>query len=303
MSVNKYDKINNRLLPFAGNGGGGGSAGIRYIEEDDMIQLYYNDEWVDWKVAGLAYPIGTETIFEYTGDVQSFTIPASGAWKIELWGGKGGSVPSTAGGGAGGKGAYVRAVKNFSSDDVVYVVVGDAGGEYQTSYTGYNGGGNYTDAAGGGGGATHLAFNNGYLLKDTDVNDLIAVAGAGGGGGRDRSGGSSGLNGDAGQNSGYATGGGGGTQYAGGSAGTGGHATGTAGSYGKGGGATYLGGGGGGSGYYGGGSGGLGNSGGWVGSGGGGGSSYLHTSLTDTYVSIDTQVQGKVKFTYLGRGN
>ena len=83
MSVNKYDKINNRLLPFAGNGGGGGSAGIRYDEETDTVQLFYEGEWVDWKTAGLAYPVGTQTTFSYKGSVDAFEIPATGYWALE----------------------------------------------------------------------------------------------------------------------------------------------------------------------------------------------------------------------------
>lgn len=34
-------------------GGGVGSGNVRYNEETDMVQIYHNGEWVDWKFAGL----------------------------------------------------------------------------------------------------------------------------------------------------------------------------------------------------------------------------------------------------------
>lgn len=304
MSVNKYDKVNNRLIKIAGNGGGSGSGGIRYDEETDTVQLFYDGEWVDWKTAGLVYPVGSVTEFFYTGEIVPFTIPASGNWKIEAWGGKGGSTPLRSK--AGGAAAYMRGTKYFNSDDIIYIVVGDAGGEYQTNYTGYNGGTLTADStAGGGGGATHISINDGNLLKDTPTNDLIIVAAGGGGAGRDGTGGNGGLTGSGGSSYTYkgvtATGGGGASQSGGGSAGTSNYTNGNVGSYGAGGSAVYNSGGGGGGGLYGGGSGAVGSSEGWIGSGGGGGSSYFDASFTDTYHTTDTNIQGKVVLTYLGR--
>lgn len=208
--------------------------------------------------------------FSYTGNYQTYTVPVTGWYNVELWGARGGSggsyisnlAPKTSGQ------IYLQA------NDVIYVYVGGAGISNCTTplcLGGYNGGGK-GDAAGtanviqgSGGGATDIRYGG------QSVNDRIMVAagsgggssyltnwfGTGGGGGR--------LIGDAGT---YGGGSGnstypglGGTQITGGAA-----ANCVAGTFGYGG-TRDSGIAGGGGGYYGGGCG-------W-GAGGGGGSSFI----------------------------
>ena len=133
-------------------------------------------------------PEGTEYIFNYTGNEQTFTALCNGKYKLEVWGAQGSTYVSSF-----GKGGYSVGVSTLAINDILYVNVGGQG----TGTTGgYNGGGNaggrwvmdaWHEAAdwGSGGGATHIALDSGLLstLSDhaTDGRILI-VAGAGGGG-------------------------------------------------------------------------------------------------------------------------
>lgn len=169
---------------------------IRYVEEDDMVQLYYNGQWRDWKSGGMAYPVGTVTTFEYTGQVEEFTIPATGLWKLEVWGGQGG---------LGNKGGHSLGYKLFESGDTIYIAVGGQGliktGTDVTTTGGiaaggWNGGGNgsrreYTAGStgntGGGGGATHIAtqlIDDGQLKYYSQNTDYILIVAGGSGGGQ-----------------------------------------------------------------------------------------------------------------------
>ena len=298
MSVNKYDKINNRLLPFAGNGGGGGSAGIRYDEETDMVQLFYNGEWVDWK-SGVAYPIGTFTEFQITLQVEEFTIPADGIYKLEVYGAAGGTPNGTY---VGGKGGYAVGNKEFNKGDKIYICVGEQGktqvnvaGRTTKSYNGggYAASGGNGQSAGAGGGATHIAlqkYDDGTLTKyDTHREALLIVAGGGGGGYYDTTaGGRNGIGGTGGGTNGGSNNGG--TSRSGGTQSTG-YAFGEGQS-------EYTYGAGAGGGWYGGYAGGL--------SPAAGGSGYVNTSeLISGSTNMENGVRsgnGYAKITYLGRG-
>ena len=241
------------------------------------------------------------SIYNYTGDVQTFTTTKKGIYKVELWGAQGGS-----GGGTGGFGGYTRGDIDLDSNVSLFVYVGGVGGNRTSTTTqgaaGYNGGGigglgtpPGWGAGAGGGGATDVRLSNGVWNDILGLRSRIMIAGGGGG-----SGASSGAMGHAGGYGGGvhtyggaggngingAGGGGAGGYYgAGGAGGWSGGAGGTAystntspgyvGSFGigaQGGGvvtANYDGGGGGGGGYYGGGGGG-GGGGGSNGAGGGG---------------------------------
>ena len=225
--------------------------------------------------------------FDYTGAVQTFTVPTTGYYLLEVWGAQGGQASSTY---IGGYGGYSRGVVSLTKDQQIYIYVGGQGGGGCVSSAcagGFNGGGNagYTSTdtsnyQSGGGGATHISLTSGVLSAQTTGNILI-VAGGGGGGyyhtnGADYStkganaGGFQGVNGAV-CVYGVAAGGGA-TQSAGGTAGY----RGSAGSFGAGGygtnsGTTNGGAAGGGGGYYGGGAAGH--------SGAGGGSGYIGNSL------------------------
>lgn len=119
--------------------------------------------------------------FNYTGAVQTVTLPV-GNWQIECWGGNGGDVTAAPGGG--GKGGYSRGellVTNPGSLLTVYVG-GRGGSANGTSapagnggWNGGGGGGYCGKSAGGGGGASDVR------LMGNTVADRIIVAGGGGG--------------------------------------------------------------------------------------------------------------------------
>lgn len=114
-------------------------------------------------------------IFEYTGYVQTFTVPYTGRYKLEVWGAQGGSDNY----GTGGKGGYSVGYVNLSANNNIYVVVGGAG---TTSSGGYNGGGIPANGGGGGGGATHIAKLSGVLKSLSNNKDKVLIVAGGGGG-------------------------------------------------------------------------------------------------------------------------
>lgn len=132
-----------------------------------------------------------EQNFSYTGNVQSYTIPLKGIYKLEVWGASGGNHEYADDHSLGGKAGYSYGYKKLDKGTKLYIVVGQAG---QTSSTNgaYNGGGGGGEAdywgdyrrsdGGGGGGATHIATRTGtlYQLRNYKSNVLI-VAGGGGG--------------------------------------------------------------------------------------------------------------------------
>jgi prepilin-type N-terminal cleavage/methylation domain-containing protein len=122
--------------------------------------------------------------FEYTGNVQSFTIPYSGKYKLELWGAQGGGA--LGGSEIGMPGSNVSGEINLLKDQILYLYVGGRGGDspygwideydYSNNNGGYNGGGSGSGSNGpGGGGATDVRIG-GQLLTDR----VIVAAGGGG---------------------------------------------------------------------------------------------------------------------------
>ena len=247
--------------------------------------------------AGIAFCLHTNaqttTTFNYTGGVQTFTVPAGvNSINIDASGASGGQDLTHT---ASANGGRVQATMAVTAGQVLNIYVGGAGidgsgitngGLGQAAAGGYNGGGasgyystsNYT--GGSGGGATDIRVGG------TALGNRMLVAGGGGGGGYETSaeaggagGGTTGGNGTNGSiGITVATGG---SPSAGGSGGTyGGQPSGGNGSLGVGGDASTGDGvaGGGGGGYYGGGGGGTTGSG--PANGGGGGSSYTDPSLT-----------------------
>ncbi len=120
--------------------------------------------------------------FDYTGDNQSFTVPCTGTYKIELWGASGYEASSLY---PSGKGGYTTGDIILSKNKNLHVIVGGQGIQTETSLTcgGYNGGGcgnvatfPHSDSkVNGGGGATDIRIDR------TNFNSRIMVAGAGGG--------------------------------------------------------------------------------------------------------------------------
>jgi hypothetical protein len=231
---------------------------------------------------------GTAT-FNFTGAMQTFTVPLGVTSVVITAQGAEGGTGGTNNGGS-GLGGLVTGRLAVTAGSILNIFVGGQGGAGTfggSGAGGFNGGGagGGGSLAGGGGGASDVRRGG------VTLTDRIIVAGGGGGAGGAGvaivGGGGGGLTGQTGNVSASATGGGGGTQAAGGAGGTG-FATGAAGALGIGGAGAAGGigaGGAGGAGYYGGGGGGAGAAGG----GGGGGSSF--TDPTATAVSHQQNVR------------
>ena len=239
--------------------------------------------------------IGQTTTFNYTGTVQTYTVP-TGVYgiSVDMQGATGGLEYYSGGGGDftsyGGGGGRIQANVIVTPGQIIYIYVGKAGTNDSTGYIGS-----------GGGGASDIRIGG------TALSDRKMVAGGGGGAGEncgygaDNGGPGGGLTGGTGfVCSGYdATACGlGGTQSSGGVAAS----TGNNGTLGFGGASPGGPAGGGGDGYYGGGSGVAPTS--WGGGGGGGGSSYAASVASDVVFTqgYNFSGDGVVIITTLGAG-
>jgi len=111
--------------------------------------------------------------WSYTGSIQSYTIPETGSYEIDMGGGRGGRSATTDYAPSGfntslwrGLGRVITVKYNFQQGEVIKYVVGNMAND-ATSGNGANGGG-----AGGGGSFLWLSTGN----------ELVAAAGGGGGG-------------------------------------------------------------------------------------------------------------------------
>jgi hypothetical protein len=228
--------------------------------------------------------------FDYTGGMQTFTVPAGvTSLTIDARGARGGAGSENTSFNQGGSGGRVQGTLSVTPGQVLNIFVGERGYGTPTffgeAYHGnsYNGGTAPGNFNGGGGGATDIRIGG------TTLTDRVLVAGGGGGAGSTANNGSFGgaggglTGGNGGGNNGVG-GAFGGTQSAGGTGGSSGGSFGQAGSFGQGGAGfvtnVQLGAGGGG-GYFGGG-------GGYQSAAGGGGSSYTNPS----YLQNITHTQG-----------
>ena len=250
---------------------------------------------------------GSQT-FAFTGDVQTFPVPAGFSLvTIKAWGGGGGS--GFAGPARGGAGGFVQGTFGVGGGTVLAIDVagGGRGGEGNNTggQAGYGGGGTGGSGQGGGGG--------GRTLVTTGATVLVVVGGGGGSGSGGTpiayTGGPGGglVGGDGGYSYG-ATGGTGGTQIAPGLGGTGTSGDGAPGSGPLGGAGGISGvsginagnaGGGGGGGWFGGGGGG--GAAGIGDGGGGGGSSFWDVSATGvlTIASSGSDAPNTTDFHYI----
>lgn len=134
--------------------------------------------------------------FDFTGDEQLFKAPYSGYYTMEVWGAAGGRDSKP-----GGKGGYSTGNVYLDKDDVLYVYVGEKGGDAVQGGKGggWNGGGDagISGSSGGGGGMTHISTTENPVDNNAKTNEknkrgdnpfwnsagTLIVAGGGGGGG------------------------------------------------------------------------------------------------------------------------
>ena len=144
-----------------------------------------------------AYSAGQVWNYGYTGGVQSFTVPCSGTYKLEVWGAQGGKSTLWNGDSIDGVyGDYAYGSKVLTNGTALYVTVGGMGGASSNStvtaynvqgYGGYNGGVTIIDSGNDrtspkapGGGATHISPINGVITSIGVSNTFICAKGGNG---------------------------------------------------------------------------------------------------------------------------
>ena len=121
--------------------------------------------------------------FAYTGEVQILDVP--GTYMVEIWGGNGGVGEHKAPGGYGG---YTKGTISLSPNNILYLVVGEQGGDGTRSFAtlgGWKDGGMSLNAdpnGGGGGGSSYISLNINEDISSINDENLLLVAGGGGGG-------------------------------------------------------------------------------------------------------------------------
>lgn len=162
-----------------------------YATGSECIVLFGLDDW----------------IFEYENEAQTFTVPYSGVYKIELWGASGGCYNQNGCAQNSGKGGYVSGEIELLKDKELYLYIGEEGkpgtsGDDISRQIGigasstFNGGGAGGNAGGGGlatnsyssylggpsgGGATDIRTKDGNWDDFDSLKSRIMVAGGGGG--------------------------------------------------------------------------------------------------------------------------
>lgn len=128
--------------------------------------------------------------FNYTGGMQSYTVPITGIYRFDVYGAQGGSTAADSGGtggaAAGGYGGVAYGYAKINAGTVLYIGVGGCPNALNSQWKGgWNGGGSaYKDPrySGGGGGCTHVGTFNSTLQQHGSRSGLYIVAGGGGGG-------------------------------------------------------------------------------------------------------------------------
>lgn len=127
-----------------------------------------------------------EWLFDYTGKAQEFKVPYNGDYKIELWGAQGGGNTQY----VGGLGSYTAGVITLDKNEMLYVYVGEYGGNSTNKdYSVFNNGSflvsfSWDGSSGNayaGGGSTDIRLVSGSWDDFNSLKSRIMVAGAGGG--------------------------------------------------------------------------------------------------------------------------
>lgn len=179
-------------------------------KQDIMFPMTIKSQWVKPETVQLSESsifkkekiesAGVDARYSYKGFTETFDVPYTGTYKIQLWG-AGGGIGGTSGYSnmslKAGKGGYVSGKIVLNKGDKLEVNVGGRGKKYDTEYVpytagiipgGWNGGGagynrgyesingySYNKFSGGGGGATDVRKGGSAL------GNRILVAGGGGG--------------------------------------------------------------------------------------------------------------------------
>ncbi len=132
-----------------------------------------------WVSPNCSVALNSSKTFNFSGAAETYTLPCSGTYKLEVYGAQGGSLsPEQGFHGRGGLGGYSKGDYIASGNTQLFVYVGEQSSD--NTLSSFNGGsfgdngGSYYLASGGGGTDIRTVKNNSY------TNRLI-VAGGGGG--------------------------------------------------------------------------------------------------------------------------
>ena len=144
-------------------------------------KLYINDELFMSASGGdgASFLLDVDRRFNYTGSIQTFTVPTEADYRLQVYGAKGGS----AGGGeyVGANGGFSEGTVHLAPGSILYICVGGMNGYNGGALGGLNA---YGARGGSGGGATHIAASDGLLSSlSSKKGDVYIVAGGGGGAG------------------------------------------------------------------------------------------------------------------------
>ena len=160
------------------------------VREEYVCALTFNA--LERDTLGENYSGPTEWTFNYTGSEQTFAVPISGMYKIEMWGAEGYDNPAY--NYSSGKGSYTKGNIELNKNENIYFYIGGVGinGTINRPYGTYafNGasGGNYTcysyhnhNSAYNeyGGGATDIRLKNGNWNDFESLKSRIMVAAGG----------------------------------------------------------------------------------------------------------------------------
>ena len=158
-----------------------------YSIDINMEHIDYDDDFGIHIVATNNDTLSANMIteeFAYTSDVIEYIVPASGTYKLELWGASGGNKNNF----TGGLGSYVSGYIYLAKNTPLYLYIGGEGVE-GTVTGGYNGGSGVISGqetyGSPGGGATDIRLVNGEWSSFESLKSRIIVA-AGGGGANNR---------------------------------------------------------------------------------------------------------------------
>lgn len=160
--------------------GGSGAVDLQWKQEDEKDKTYRiyqrkeEDEFVQISTGtDQTIPRNSRKEFLYTGQVQSYVVPATGRYEIHIYGSQGGDVNSEWGGRkanqSGGKGGEVSGVFYLAKGDQLEIILGTVPKEKQ--------------APGQGGKGTLFGSGGGYSMLTSKKCGVLLVAGGGGGAG------------------------------------------------------------------------------------------------------------------------
>ena len=122
-----------------------------------------------------------EIKYSDSNQVQTFIVPQTGKYVIQLWGASGGDYNFE---NQGGNGAYTAGIINLNKDDILYFNIGGTGVNKTGGYNGGADGGSRTDGTyTAGGGATDVRLVSGSWNDFDSLMSRVMVAAGGAGSG------------------------------------------------------------------------------------------------------------------------